>query len=163
MSKIYMLGLLVLIWCGLIGNFYFTTLLGGLVVVLFVYWLTALEHNPQTVTFHPLRFLLLSLHTIKLLFLSSLEVVWEIFFMHHKHKAEIIKLKLHCKHPYQITLLTHIISMTPGTLCLNFSTQDNTLTIHSMFADRHDRIIAEINDQLEPLVMKIFEVKAVKA
>lgn len=57
----------------------------------------------------------------------------------------------------QITLLANLISMTPGTLSIDVSGDQNTLYVHAMFVDDPDRLRASIERGLVRRVREVIE------
>ena len=156
MTRFSILVLLVLVWCGFSDDFSLINIFGGTLIAFLIYKLIVPE-DTQDIRFHPILFGLLILRTIRLLIISSFLVAWEILTPQQKSNPAIIKIPLDCKHRYQILLLAHIISVTPGTLCLDVLEEEKSVLIHAMFAEDEDKIVHEIKNKLERQVMAALE------
>lgn len=156
MARLSIILLLALIWCGFSASFSLINIISGLIVAIVIYWLISTK-DYTNIRFNPLQFIILLLYTVWLLIFSSLEVAWEIVTPQKISDPAIIEVPLACEHRYQILLLTQIISLTPGTLCLGVCEEKNSITIHAMFAKDIHKVIATIKDKLEKKVMKVIQ------
>ncbi|MGV6888441.1 Na+/H+ antiporter subunit E [Rhodophyticola sp. SM2404] len=57
----------------------------------------------------------------------------------------------------EVLLLTNMISLTPGTLCLDVTEDGKTLYIHAMFGDDPDEIRRQIKQGMERWVKEAME------
>jgi len=91
------------------------------------------------------------------LIVSSVEVVWDVLTPTHKARPGIIAVPLTVTREMDVLLVTNLISLTPGTLSLDVSEEDNMLYIHAMFADDPDEIRRQIKDGVERRVREATE------
>jgi len=93
---------------------------------------------------------------LKELFLANLRVAHDVLTPRHRMKPGIIAIPLDIKSDLEIIALTNLITMTPGTLSLDVSTDRRVLYIHAMYIDDLEGLRREIKDGLEKKVMEVF-------
>lgn len=98
----------------------------------------------------------------------SLFVFWDILVSNIRVAREVLTPKALCRpgiiaipilfrNPVEITVLASIISITPGTLTLDVSSDRRHLYMHTMFIDDIDKIKKEIIKQYETRLIRLFE------
>jgi multicomponent Na+:H+ antiporter subunit E len=76
-------------------------------------------------------------------------------------KPRVIGIPLDARTDAEITALAYFISLTPGTLSLDVSTDRSTMFIHAMYAPDADKLRREIKQGLEQrLLMVMRETKS---
>jgi multicomponent Na+:H+ antiporter subunit E len=90
------------------------------------------------------------------LFLANLRVAHDVITPRHRMKPGIIAIPLDVKSDLEIIALTNLITMTPGTLSLDVSTDRRVLYIHAMYIDDLEGLRSKIKDGLEKKVMEVF-------
>lgn len=145
-------------WAILFGGFTWLTTLSGLVVGYFVLWLL------QPLTGTQSRYFLRVWYWVKLLVLflyelvvSSAHVLWDIVTPSHRAQPAIIQMPLDAKTDVGILLVTNLISLTPGTLCIDVSEDRKTLTLHAMFADDPEAVCHALKSGMEKWVLDAVE------
>lgn len=88
---------------------------------------------------------------------SSVQVVWDVVTPTHRARPRIISMPLDVKDEMEVLLLTNMISLTPGTLCLDVTKDRSTLYIHAMFGDDPDEVRRQIKDGMERWVKEAME------
>ena len=155
MNKFWMVIFLTLIWCGFSGNFGWLNIVFGAVIASACYWIIpAGQYAPYTIRVLPLLRLLLTV--LFELVKSSLIVAWEVLTPRDRAQPKIIDVPLSCTHEIERTVLANLISLTPGTLSVDFNEKDNTLLVHVMFAQDPLPTLNFIHDHLEPQVKRVF-------
>ncbi|WP_131783204.1 Na+/H+ antiporter subunit E [Legionella gresilensis] len=86
---------------------------------------------------------------------ANLRVAYDVITPRYRAKPGVIAIPLDCRTDIEITLLAIVISLTPGTLALDVSTDKKKLYIHAMFIMDKDRLIAEIKNRFEKPIMRI--------
>ncbi|BCA95789.1 sodium:proton antiporter [Legionella antarctica] len=87
--------------------------------------------------------------------IANLRVAHDVITPRYRANPGVIAIPLDCKTDIEITLLAIIISLTPGTLALDVSTDKKKLYIHAMFITDKDKLIAEIKNHFEKPIMRI--------
>jgi len=70
------------------------------------------------------------------LILSNIRVAYDVLTPRHHMRPGVIAIPLDARTDTEITLLASFITLTPGTLSLDVSTDRSTLYIHAMYIDR---------------------------
>ncbi len=92
------------------------------------------------------------------LFLSNLFVAYDVITVwEHSSSPRIIAVPLDVKTDAGVAALSHFISLTPGTLSLDVSSDKKTLYVHAMFAQNEDETRARIKNGLEKMIIRLLE------
>ncbi len=149
--------LLALAWVVLSGSYTFSNLFGGMVLsyVVLAYVLrdsdsfeTYFGKGPKIVKF--------ILFFIWDLMKSNARVAYDVLTPTHLMKPAVIAVPLDIKSDAGITLLSNLITVTPGSLALDVSTDKKVLFVHLMYFEDEQTHIAELK-QLEAMVLEILE------
>ncbi|WP_042146058.1 Na+/H+ antiporter subunit E [Paucisalibacillus sp. EB02] len=92
---------------------------------------------------------------IRELVLSNLSILKLIYTPKPEIEPGIFALPLEVKSNWEVTLLAHLISLTPGTLSVAVSDNNDTLFIHAMDIDEVDQSIQEIKDSFEKAILEV--------
>lgn len=98
------------------------------------------------------RFVLLMLWEIVL---SSLRVAQAVLSPRLPIQPGIIAYPLEVRSDLEITLLANLITLTPGTLSLDVSSDRKVLYVHGMFMDDPQAMIASTHQSLEKAVLEV--------
>ena len=91
---------------------------------------------------------------IKELLVSSVRVAIDVMRPSLKFVPGVIAFPLCAKSDLEITLLANVISLTPGTLSLDVSSDRRVLYIHAMYAEDPEKIRIEIRNGLEKRLLE---------
>ena len=91
------------------------------------------------------------------LFLANLRVAHDVITPGYHMKPGIIAIPLDAKSDLEIIILSNLITMTPGTLSLDVSTDRRVLYIHAMYIDDLEGLRSKIKNGFEKKVMEVFE------
>ncbi len=97
----------------------------------------------------------LTLLFFKELILSNISVLRLILQPKMDIKPMIFALPTDLKHDWEITLLSSLITLTPGTLVLNVSDDQKTLYIHAIDVDDVDEAIDSIKNSFEKAIKEV--------
>lgn len=139
--------LLALAWALLSGNFsessfVFGFVLGYCLLALLERELPALHGYTRRLP----RFIMFIGFFIKELVKANLKVAFDVVTPLWYMKPGVIALPLRAKTDMEITMLANFISLTPGTLILDVSSDRRVLFIHAMFLYDEDEVIAELQE-----------------
>ena len=76
---------------------------------------------------------------------SNWQVIRDVVTRENYARPAVLKIPISLKHPGEIFMLANLVTMTPGTLCLDISEDRSCLFIHVMFND-DEEIRREIAD-----------------
>lgn len=88
--------------------------------------------------------------------LSNVRVAYDVLTPSDHANPAIIAYPLDARTDMEILVLANLISMTPGTLSMDVSTDRKTLYIHAMFVDDVDALIKELKENFEGRVLALF-------
>ncbi|MCP5468675.1 MAG: Na+/H+ antiporter subunit E [Deltaproteobacteria bacterium] len=103
-------------------------------------------------TFALLRFIVFYL---KELVLANLTVAYDAITPRHHMHPGVVAVPLDIQSDLEMILLTNLISMTPGTLCLDVSSDRKTLFVHVMYLDDKEKFIQSVKNRLERYILEI--------
>jgi multicomponent Na+:H+ antiporter subunit E len=90
------------------------------------------------------------------LILSNLRVAYEVITPGHFMKPGVVAVPLDAETDAEITLLSNLITLTPGTLSLDLSPDRKTLYVHVMYIDKDvETTREEIKRDLEQRVLEV--------
>ena len=91
----------------------------------------------------------------KELILANLRVAADVVTPTHYMRPRILAVPLDAKSDVEITALANLISLTPGTLTLDISSDRRVLFVHAMYAADADRVRREIKAGMERRLLEI--------
>jgi multicomponent Na+:H+ antiporter subunit E len=89
------------------------------------------------------------------LFVSSIKVAMDVLRPTLRNKPGVIAIPLETENDIETTVLANLISLTPGTLTLDVSSDMKTLFLHTMYADDIDGVRRSIKKNLEQRILGI--------
>lgn len=139
--------LLALAWTAINGEFSGTNLFVGFVFGYLILGVTLRDRQPYSDYLHRIpRFLRFLAFFLRELALSNLRVAHDILTPTHHMRPAVIAYPLEAETDGEITLLANVISLTPGTLSLDVSSDRKVLYLHIMYLNdeqaMHDNIRA---------------------
>lgn len=137
--------LLALIWIAVSGDFSGSGLLTGFVLGYVILGLT-LREVPAFAAYvrRVPKIILFAGYFLRELVRSNLRVAWDVVTPTHYMKPAVIAIPLEAKTDGEIALVANLISLTPGTLTLDVSSDRRVLYIHVMYLDDLDQVRADI-------------------
>jgi multicomponent Na+:H+ antiporter subunit E len=146
---------LALVWAALTGNFNPANLITGFALgygALFVVRRALEPSNYFAKVWQVIGFMFFFLWE---LLLANLRVAHDVLTPRHYMKPRIITLPLDARTDAEITALAYFISLTPGTLSLDVSTDRSTMFIHAMYAPDADALRREIKQGVERRLLRL--------
>ena len=92
---------------------------------------------------------------LKELLMANLRVAADVVTPTHYMRPRVLAVPIDARTDVEITALANLISLTPGTLSLDVSTDRRTLFIHAMYAADPDRVRREIKEGLERRLLRM--------
>lgn len=90
------------------------------------------------------------------LVVANIRVLRQVLGPHNRLRPAIVAVPLDIKSDTEITVLANLITLTPGTLSLDVSTDRRTLFVHTIHVDEVDVFILDIKNGFESRVQKVF-------
>ncbi|MBZ0299333.1 MAG: Na+/H+ antiporter subunit E [Anaerolineae bacterium] len=148
--------LLALAWAALTGQLTPENLIGGFLVG---YALLAFSRRALGCTSYVTKVpkvISFILYFAVELFRANLRVAFEVLTPRQRMRPAIVAIPLDIRRDLEITLLASLITLTPGTLSLDVSSDRRVLYVHSMYVDDIDVFRREIKDGFERRVKELF-------
>ncbi|MFS0672887.1 Na+/H+ antiporter subunit E [Ornithinibacillus sp. 179-J 7C1 HS] len=92
---------------------------------------------------------------VKEVILSNISILKLVYTPKPEIEPGIFALPLEVKTNWEITILAHLISLTPGTLSVAVSDNNDILYIHAMDIDEVDKSVKEIKDSFEKAILEV--------
>lgn len=89
------------------------------------------------------------------LVLSNLRIAWDVVTPRAHRRPGIVAVPLDAKSDHEITLLSILVTLTPGTLVVDVSDDRGVMYVHSMFVDDPDEERRKIKDGFERRVLEL--------
>lgn len=140
-------------WALVWGSLTVAMLLIGYVIGYLALWLTRPLYGPSAYFRRVPRTIYLVIYFLYALVVSSVRVATDVLRPKLKSRPGIIAVPLDVKSDGAITLLANMISLTPGTLSLDVSSDRRVLFVHSMFIDDPDAERQGIKDTMERRIL----------
>lgn len=147
--------LLALLWVAATGRFSFSNLVVGFVVGLLILAFTRQVVGSPDYLRKFRQVIGLALFFIWELVLANLRVAYDVLTPRHHMRPGVIAVPLDAKTDPEITLLSNLITLTPGTLSLDVSADRRVLYIHAMYIDDVQEVKRRIKDGFERRVLEV--------
>lgn len=147
--------LLASIWAAITGEVSTVGFLTGFVIGYGILWLV----HPLFVESHylsrfPRLLALMSIYIVELV-RANLRLATDVLTRHHYMRPAIIAVPLQASTPLEITLLSNLISMTPGSLTVDVSDDHKTLYVHVVYAENPEQVRRQIQEKLEARLLGV--------
>jgi multicomponent Na+:H+ antiporter subunit E len=141
--------LLSLLWVAMTEQFSLANLATGFVLGYFVIFITQRIAGGGGFLVRFPRFLVLVGYFIWELIVANARVAYDVLTPTYYMRPGIVALPLDARTDVEITFLANLISLTPGTLSLDLSSDRTVLYVYTMFIRDRDEFIRTIKDGLE--------------
>jgi multicomponent Na+:H+ antiporter subunit E len=147
--------LLALTWVAGTGQFTPTNLLVGFGLGYLVLFFTQCAVGSENYVAKVRQFLGLALLFLWELVLANLRLAYDVLTPRHHMRPGVVAIPLDAKTDLEITLLANLISLTPGSLSLDVSSDRRVLYIHAMYIDDVDALRRKIKEGFERRVLEV--------
>jgi multicomponent Na+:H+ antiporter subunit E len=147
--------ILALAWSGLSGEFGPTNMLIGLLLGYLVLFVSRRAIGPTDYFIKvPLVFAFAG-YFLRELVVANVRVAYDVLTPQPRMQPRIVALPLRARTPAEITALSYLISLTPGTLSMDVSTDRKVLYIHAMYARDPDAVRHELTNGIERRLLQV--------
>jgi len=147
--------ILALTWALLTGHFTLSNFTVGFILGYLILWVI-LSGEAKSSYFKKISLVIgFTFFYIRNLIHASLKIAYDVITPRHHMKSGVIAIPLDAKSDLQITVLANLITITPGTLSLDVSTDRKVLYIHAMYIDDKEELIRKIKTELEKRVLEM--------
>jgi multicomponent Na+:H+ antiporter subunit E len=149
--------LLTLIWVFLTGGYEFNNFLFGFVLSFIILWILSGVENKETKKYFKIVPRVISFigFFIWELTKANIQVAYEVITPKFTMQPGIIAVPLDAKTDLEITLLANLITLTPGTLAMDVSTDRSILYVHGMYVMNKKEFIKDIKQGFEKRLLEI--------
>lgn len=148
--------LLALAWVALTGQFTPANLALGFAIGYLMLWLVQRSRMPHSYFAKVGQVLGFIVFFLWELIKANLQVTYYILVPYRRMRPGVIAMPLDARTDAEITLLSNLITLTPGTLSLDVSADRRVLYIHSMYlGDEADEFRRRIKDGFERRVLEL--------
>jgi multicomponent Na+:H+ antiporter subunit E len=86
---------------------------------------------------------------------ANIDVMKVVLRPKQNHKSGIVAVQTNLETNVEITLLAALISLTPGTVSMDFSDDSKTIYIHALDVPNKDEFIEDIHHSFERAIMEV--------
>jgi multicomponent Na+:H+ antiporter subunit E len=155
MNQLLLNILLAIAWVLLVGEVEFETFVEGLIVGYLILWISRsalggskyFSKIPVTIKF--------IFYFIKELIMANLKVAFDIITPKDYMSPGIIAFPLDAKSDLEITLFANLLTLTPGTLSLDVSSDKKILYVHALYVKDADSFRSELKNGLEKRLLEV--------
>lgn len=146
---------LALAWSGLSGQFGPANMLIGLLLGYVVLFIARRAIGPTEYFIKVPLVFAFAAYFLRELLLANLRVAYDVLTPQPRMQPRIIALPLRAHTPAEITALSYLISLTPGTLSLDVSADRKVLYLHAMYARDADAVRHELTNGIERRLLQV--------
>jgi len=158
MNRFWGIIFLPLVWMALTGDFSGGNFILGLLLSSLALWV-AHPVGEGVPLIHYVRkgrrWLAFGIFFLRELIWASLRITWDILTPRHRMRPAILAIPLDVKTDLEITTLANLITLTPGTLSLDVSSDRKVLYIHAVYVHDVAAFKKYIKDSLERRVQEV--------
>lgn len=147
--------LLAIAWMLLVGELNTESFIGGMIVGYVILWVSR-SALAETKYFRKIPIaIMFVLYFIKELVLANLKVAYDIITPTDYMEPGIIAVPLDVETDLEITLLANLVTLTPGTLSLDVSSDRKTLYVHALYVKDAESFREEIKSGFEKRLLEV--------
>lgn len=147
--------LLALAWAALTGNFTLTNLGVGFAFGALIMWFAQRAVGTPGYLYRLWMVLELTLFFLRELFLANIRVAFDVITPQHYMRPGVVAVPLAAKTDAEITLLATLLTLTPGTLSIDVSSDRRVLYVHGMYISDGDETRRLIKAGFERRVLEV--------
>ncbi len=147
--------LLALVWMFLTGDLEFINFIEGFIIGYLILFISKYATSSSSYFKKIPKILDFIFYFLYQLIVANIKVTVDILTPKHRMKPAIIAVPLTVDRDFEIALLANIITLTPGTLSLDVSSDNKIIYIHSMYVDDPKEFIEEVKNGFERKLMEI--------
>ena len=129
----------------------------GIILGIIIPRITAIWWPDRPKSFHLGKMITYSVMVLWDIIVANIQVAWIVLSVpNSKLKPAWITVPLELKHPEAITVLAGTITLTPGTVSADLSSEGNSLLVHVLHTDDPDAVRDDIKPRYERRLLEIF-------
>ena len=148
--------LLTLSWIALTGVFTIENLALGFMIGVLVLWMAQPKKGTSGYLIRLRHVAGFVVFFFGELITANLRVAFDVLTPRHRMRPGILAIPLDLETDIQIMVLANLITLTPGTLCLDISEDRRTMYVHAMYIHDAERVRRTITEGYERRVKEVF-------
>lgn len=147
--------LLSFIWVALTGEMYYSNFLFGFILGFFILWIMNLNGEDQRYFTRIPKAIMFVLYFLYKLLMANIQVAYDVITPRYFFRPGIIQYRMEAITDIEVSLLSTVISLTPGTLILDISDDRKVLYIHVMYLKDREHFISDIRNGYEKKLLEL--------
>lgn len=148
--------LLAFIYISISDNFTPSNFLAGMILGYIVLWFSHRDAKSSKYFKGFWQVLRFTLFYLREFFMASLRIAWDVITPGHRRlRPGIIAVPLDAKTDAEINLLANLITLTPGGISLDVSTDKKVLYVYEIYLDKEGKRERAIKEELEKRVLEV--------
>jgi multicomponent Na+:H+ antiporter subunit E len=146
---------LALVWAALTGVFTPENFAAGFILGFIILSLAQSVYGKSSYALQGYKAVALAFYFFLELLKVNMRVALDIVTPKHHMMPGLIEIPLEAKTDIEISLLANIISLTPGSLCVDVSDDKKVMYVHAMYVEDADEFRREIKDGFERRLLEV--------
>lgn len=147
--------LLTFVWIALTGTLNYANFIFGFTLGFFILWIRERTGENKSYFYRVPKIIFFILNFMKDMLKANLQVAFDLITPDLFSKPGIIAYPLDAKTDFEITMLSNIIALTPGTMVIDLSDDRSIIYIHVLYLNNKGKFIKEFKENTE---MKLLEI-----
>lgn len=147
--------LLTFVWVALTGVFEYPNFLFGFLLSFAIMWVISRSNGDDRYFTMAIKIIGFFVFFMRELIKANIEVAYDVITPKFHMQPGIVCLPLSAQTDLEITLLANLISLTPGTLCLDVSDDRKVLYVHVMYLHDQETFVQSIKNGFEKRLLSI--------
>lgn len=149
--------MLTFVWVAISGTLNFINFLFGYVLGFAILWLIERrkEKSRKKYFYRVPKIISFILYFFYDMLRANVKIAYDVVTPSHFMKPAIVEYPTMAKTDFEITMLSNVISLTPGTLIIDVSDDKNFIYIHSLYVNDKSEFIQHIKKNLETRLLEI--------
>ncbi len=147
--------LLSFVWVALTGHLNYSNFIFGYLLGFFILWLVERTGNNKEYFLRVPKIITFTIRFIYDMLKANLEVTFDLITPKLYTEPGIIAYPLSATTDFEITMLSNIIALTPGTMVIDLSEDRKVIYIHVMYLKNKDKFIEELKENTEKKLLEI--------
>ena len=147
--------LLGIIWVFLTGNLEYKNFIEGFFIGFIIIWITKYASDSSSYISRIPKILAFILYFFYELILANIKITIDVLTPKDRMRPAIIAIPLSAKTDFEITILANLITLTPGSLSLDVSSDRKVLYVHSMYVSDAEKFKDQIKNGFERKLLEI--------
>ncbi len=148
--------LLTFVWVALTGQLNYTNIFFGFILAFFLLWqINRKRPGGQDYFLRVPKIIVFIFDFLVDVLKANYEVAQDVLTPNYNMKPGVIKYEMDAKTDFEITMLANVISLTPGTLVIDFSKDKIFMYIHVMYLKDVEKFKQKLKKRTEKKLLEI--------